>query len=117
MRNERESLATLVAEIHACRLCAAHLSHGVRPVLRIGPKARLRVAGQAPGLRVHTSGVPYDDRSGERLRAWMGVPREVFYDERLVAIVPMGFCFPGYDETGSDLPPRPECAHTWHDRL
>jgi uracil-DNA glycosylase len=86
-------------------------------VLRVARKAKLLVAGQAPGLRVHNSGLPYNDPSGERLRAWMGVPREVFYDESLVAIVPMGFCFPGYDEMGADLPPRPECVRNWHDRL
>jgi uracil-DNA glycosylase len=112
-----DSLASLLAEIRACRLCAAHLAHEVRPVLRVSRTARLLVAGQAPGLRVHNSGLPYNDASGERLRAWMGVSREQFYNETLVAIVPMGFCFPGYDEMGSDLPPRPECVRSWHDRL
>ena len=117
MVNRNRSLSSLLSEIRACRLCAAHLAHGVRPVLRISRTAKLLVAGQAPGLRVHESGVPYSDASGERLRAWMGVGHDVFYDESLVAIVPMGFCFPGYDEAGSDLPPRAECARTWHDRL
>ena len=117
MTKKSQSLSTLVAEIRACRICAEHLPHGVRPVLRLTPKAKLLVAGQAPGLRVHNSGVPYSDPSGERLRAWMGVPNDIFYDESLVAIVPMGFCFPGYDETGADRPPRPECVRTWHDRL
>jgi uracil-DNA glycosylase len=117
MRRKSATLAPLLAEIRACRLCAAHLPHGTRPVLRISETAKLLVAGQAPGFRVHASGIPYSDRSGERLRAWMGVDHDVFYDESLVAIVPMGFCFPGYDATGSDLPPRGECVRTWHDRL
>jgi uracil-DNA glycosylase len=117
MRRKSETLSSLLADIRACRLCAAHLPHGTRPVLRISQTAKLLVAGQAPGLRVHESGVPYSDRSGERLRAWMGVDHDVFYDESLVAIVPMGFCFPGYGASGSDLPPRRECVRTWHDRL
>src|SRR5512145_88421 len=90
MRRKSDTLSSLLAEIRACRLCAAHLPHGTRPVLRISETAKLLVAGQAPGLRVHTSGVPYSDRSGERLRAWMGLDHDVFYDESLVAIVPMG---------------------------
>ena len=117
MHAKADTLSSLLAGIRACRLCAEHLEHGIRPVLRISRTAKLLVAGQAPGLRVHNSGLPYNDASGERLRAWMGVPREMFYDETLVAIVPMGFCFPGYDEMGADLPPRRECVNTWHDRL
>jgi uracil-DNA glycosylase len=117
MRKSREKLTALLRDIRACRLCASHLPHGVRPVLRMSATARLCIAGQAPGLRVHKSGVPYSDPSGERLRAWMGIDHDKFYDERLVAIVPMGFCFPGYDEAGADLPPRPECVRAWHDRL
>ena len=113
----KKNLAKLLRDIRACRLCERHLQHGVRPVLRVSPTARLCVAGQAPGLRVHKSGVPYSDPSGERLRAWMGIDHAKFYDQRLVAIVPMGFCFPGYDEAGADLPPRRECVQTWHDRL
>ena len=112
-----KSLTTLLRDIRACRLCAPQLDHGVRPVLRISPTAKLCVAGQAPGLRVHKSGIPYSDASGQRLRAWMGIGHDVFYDEQRVAIVPMGFCFPGYDEDGADLPPRPECVRSWHDRL
>jgi len=114
---KKPSLHALLADIRACRLCAAHLEHGPRPVLRLSPSARLCIAGQAPGIRVHNSGIPYTDPSGERLRAWLGVDRDTFYDETRVAIVPMGFCFPGYDSAGSDKPPRPECVAHWHDRL
>jgi uracil-DNA glycosylase len=110
-------LGNLIAGIRACRICAADLAHGVRPVLRISKTARLCIAGQAPGIRVHNTGIPYNDPSGTRLRAWLGIDREVFYDESRVAIVPMGFCFPGYDAAGGDRPPRNECVRTWHDRL
>jgi uracil-DNA glycosylase len=113
----RKSLPSLLRDIRACRLCAPYLEHGVRPVLRVSATAKLCIAGQAPGLRVHKSGVPYSDPSGDRLRAWMGIGQDIFYDERLVAIVPMGFCFPGYDDAGADLRPRPECVRNWHDRL
>ena len=112
-----KSLMELLADIRACRICAPHLSHEPRPILRVSATARLCIAGQAPGLRVHTTGIPYNDPSGDRLRAWLGLGREVFYDESRVAIMPMGFCFPGYDETGADRPPRPECVRNWHDRL
>jgi uracil-DNA glycosylase len=111
------NLHEIVAEIRACTICAAKLVDGVRPVLRISPTARICIAGQAPGRRVHNSGVPYDDRSGDRLREWLGISRDVFYDETQIAIVPMGFCFPGYSDTGADKPPRPECVRHWHDRL
>jgi uracil-DNA glycosylase len=111
------NLSALVGEIRACQICASELPHGVRPVLRISRTARLCIAGQAPGQRVHDSGIPYDDASGNRLRAWLGMEREIFYDKARVAIVPMGFCFPGYDEAGADKPPRPECASHWHGRI
>jgi len=111
------NLSALLADIRACRICAGDLPHGVRPVLRVSHTARLCIAGQAPGLRVHKSGIPYDDASGERLRDWLGIGRDIFYDESCVAMVPMGFCFPGYDASGADLPPRPECVRTWHARL
>lgn len=111
-----ESLDALLARIRACRLCEAHLPLGPRPVLRASTSARLLIVGQAPGTRVHASGVPWDDASGERLRAWMGIDRETFYDERRIAIVPMGLCYPGRGR-GGDLPPRPECAATWHPLL
>jgi len=101
-----------LAEVRGCTLCADALEHGVRPVLQVHPDARILIAGQAPGRRVHESGVPFDDPSGDRLRAWMGVDRETFYDPRQVAILPMGFCYPGTGQSG-DLPPRPECAPAW----
>ena len=113
----KADLPALLADIRACRICAGDLAHGARPVLRISQTARLCIAGQAPGIRVHNTGIPYNDPSGTRLRAWLGLDRETFYDESRVAIVPMGFCFPGYDPAGADRPPRAECARTWHDRL
>ena len=113
----KADLPKLLAEIRACRICERDLVDGVRPVLRISKTARLCIAGQAPGIRVHNTGIPYDDRSGTRLRSWLGIDRETFYDESRIAIVPMGFCFPGYDANGGDRPPHAECARTWHDRL
>ena len=110
------SFSALLAEVRACTICAAHLPHGVRPVLQMHPQARVLIAGQAPGRKVHASGVPFDDASGNRLREWMGVTREVFYDSKQVAILPMGFCFPGTGKSG-DLPPRPECAPAWRKQL
>ncbi len=117
-----DQLTQLAQQIRACRRCvdaplAAPLPHEPRPVLRVSTTARILVAGQAPGVRVHASGVPFDDRSGDRLRDWMNVDRATFYDEARIAIVPMGFCFPGLDAKGSDLPPRPECQRLWHDDL
>lgn len=117
-----ETLAELLAGIRACRICVtapvgAPLPHEPRPVVRASTTARIAVCGQAPGTRVHASGLPFDDPSGVRLRRWMGVTPEEFYDERRIAVVPMGFCFPGLSATGSDLPPRRECAPLWRDRL
>jgi uracil-DNA glycosylase len=117
-----EALDALVANIRACRICRATpkdrpLAHEPRPVVQVDVRARLAIAGQAPGTRVHTSGRPFTDPSGDRLRAWMGIGPEVFYDSSRVAIVPMGFCFPGLDAKGGDLPPRPECALTWRARI
>ncbi|WP_442807859.1 uracil-DNA glycosylase family protein [Trinickia soli] len=109
-------LPSLLAEIRACRACEAHLPHGPRPVLQAGRSARVLVIGQAPGARVHASGVPWDDKSGERLRDWMGIGPERFYDADSVALVPMGYCYPGRGASG-DLPPRPECAELWLDRV
>jgi uracil-DNA glycosylase len=111
------ALDRLVAEVERCRLCAAHLPLGPRPVLRASATARLLIVGQAPGTKVHASGIPWNDRSGDRLREWLGVDRDTFYDRRRIAIMPMGFCYPGRDRGGGDAPPRPECAPTWHDRL
>ncbi|MFZ5913946.1 MAG: uracil-DNA glycosylase family protein [Pseudomonadota bacterium] len=107
----------LLASIRQCRECAAHFSHEPRPVLQASVTARICVAGQAPGRRAHDSGLPFNDPSGDRLRQWMGVDRTVFYDASKIAIIPMGFCFPGYDAKGGDLPPRPECAPLWREKL
>lgn len=115
-------LADLVARIRVCRICrdaplARPLPHEPRPVVVASSTARVLIAGQAPGLRVHETGIPFNDRSGDRLRDWLGVSRAAFYDPDNFAIVPMGFCFPGYDATGSDLPPRRECAPAWRAAL
>lgn len=110
------SIAPLLAEIQACAACAAHLPLGPRPVLQISSSARILIAAQAPGRKVHETGIPFNDASGERLRAWLGLSREIFYDPELVAILPMAFCFPGTGRSG-DLPPRPECAPLWRAKL
>jgi uracil-DNA glycosylase len=115
-------LAALAGHIRACRICVemprgAPLKHEPRPVLRLSSTARLLIASQAPGTKVHVSGLPFNDPSGDRLRQWMNVSREAFYDEAKIAIVPMGFCFPGHDANKGDLPPRRECRETWHDEL
>jgi uracil-DNA glycosylase len=102
--------------VRQCRICEPSLPFGPRPVLQVDPQAKILIAGQAPGRRVHESGVPFDDPSGERLREWMGVSRETFYDPTKIAILPMGFCYPGTGKSG-DLPPRPECAPTWRQLL
>lgn len=112
-----ESLADVAAAARACRLCAESLPLGPRPVLRAGPDARLLIVGQAPGTRAHETGLPWNDASGDRLRDWMGIGRDAFYDETRVALVPMGLCYPGRLPRGGDRPPRPECAPTWHARL
>ena len=109
-------LSTLLQDIARCDLCASHLPLGPRPVLRATHSARILVAGQAPGIRVHESGIPFNDPSGDRLRQWMGIDPETFYDDSRIAIIPMGFCYPGSAERG-DLPPRPECARLWHPQL
>jgi len=107
----------VLAEARACRVCAAALPHPPRPVLRAEVTARILIIGQAPGTRVHESGLPFDDRSGDRLRDWLGVDRATFYDEGRIAIVPMGLCFPGQDGKGADLPPRKECGPLWQPRV
>jgi uracil-DNA glycosylase len=106
----------LVEEVSACRHCAAQLPHEPRPVLRAASSAKLLIIGQAPGTKVHASGIPWDDASGERLREWMGLDKARFYDTRNIAIMPMGLCYPGKGRSG-DLPPRPECAPLWHQRV
>ena len=110
------SFSSLLAEVRACNLCEAHLPLGPRPVLQFHPRAGILIAGQAPGRKVHDSGLPFNDASGNRLREWLGVTREVFYDPVQFAIVPMGFCYPGTGKSG-DLPPRPECAPAWRKQL
>jgi uracil-DNA glycosylase len=114
-----QKLKTLENRIRSCRICRLSplgqpLPHEPRPVLQVSTTARLAICGQAPGTRVHASGRPFTDPSGDRLRAWIGLPSDVFYDATRVAIIPMGFCFPGLDAKGGDLPPRKECASTWH---
>jgi uracil-DNA glycosylase len=109
-------LHDLLAEVRACRHCAGDLPLGPNPVLRAGASARLLIVGQAPGTRVHASGIPWDDPSGERLRDWLHLAPAQFYDETQVAIVPMGFCYPGKGKSG-DLPPLPACAPRWHEPL
>ena len=110
-------MTPLLNDIAACTVCAAHLPLGPRPVVQTGdPRAKILIIGQAPGLKVHMSGIPFNDASGDRLRDWLGVTSEQFYDERLFAIVPMGFCYPGRGK-GGDNPPRPECAPLWHERV
>lgn len=122
LSSKSDGLDEIIAAIRACRICrdapkGAPLPHEPRPVLRVSSTARLLIASQAPGTRVHASGLPFDDASGDRLRFWMGLDRETFYDARRIAIAPMGFCFPGHDRNKGDLPPRPECRAYWHDRL
>jgi len=106
----------LFADVRACTLCAAHLPLGPRPVFQADPDAKILIAGQAPGAKVHASGIPFQDASGDRLRDWLGVDEQTFYDPKRIAILPMGFCYPGTGKSG-DLPPRPECASAWRTKL
>ncbi|MCP5382228.1 MAG: uracil-DNA glycosylase family protein [Kordiimonadaceae bacterium] len=106
------TLDDFLTEIRACKICEKSLPDGVRPVLRAGEGAKILIVGQAPGRRVHASGIPFDDPSGDRLRDWMGVDKDIFYDTSKINIVPMGFCYPGTGKSG-DLPPRKECADAW----
>lgn len=110
------ALARLLVEVRACRLCEPHLPLGPRPILRAGARARLLIVGQAPGTRVHATGIPWNDPSGDTLRAWLSVDRDAFYDESRIAIIPTGLCYPGRKGSG-DAPPRPECAPRWHPPL
>jgi len=110
-------LTGILRSARACTLCAAHLPLGPRPIVRAKAAARLLLIGQAPGTRVHESGVPWDDRSGDRLRDWLQIDHDIFYNEARVAIVPMGFCYPGVNPRGGDNPPRPECAPAWHPQI
>jgi len=111
------ALDRLLSEVRACRICAEQLPLGPRPVVRMAKSARILVIGQAPGTRVHETGLPWNDASGDRLRDWLGLSVDDFYDPAKLAIMPMGFCYPGRFDRGGDLPPRPECAPTWHDAL
>lgn len=109
-----ETIETLFREIRACTHCAENLPMGPRPVVRGSASARVCIIGQAPGVRVHRSGVPWDDPGGKRLRGWLEVDDHTFYDETRFAIIPIGFCYPGTMENGGDYPPRKECAPLWH---
>lgn len=116
------ALTCLSKKIENCRICrdtpdGAMLPHEPRPVVRLSSTARICIAGQAPGMKVHKTGIPFNDPSGDRLRDWMGIDRDCFYDQSKIAIVPMGFCFPGYGAKGGDLPPRKECVKAWHDEI
>ncbi len=111
-----QQFTQLIESVRKCRICEESLPLGPRPILQIDPQAKILIAGQAPGRRVHESGIPFDDPSGDRLREWLGISRETFYDPTKVAILPMGFCYPGTGKSG-DLPPRPECADAWREQL
>ena len=107
---------SLLVDVRACTLCADDLPLGPRPIVQLDPKAKILVVGQAPGRKVHETGIPFDDASGDRLRAWMGISRNSFYDPTSLALLPMGFCYPGTGPSG-DLPPRPECAPAWRQKI
>jgi uracil-DNA glycosylase len=109
-------MKTLLKQVRNCRICEAHLECGVNPVLAASPKSKILIIGQAPGRMVHNTGIPWNDKSGDNLRSWLGIDKPTFYNEQLFALMPMGFCYPGTGKSG-DLPPRPECAPLWHDRL
>ncbi|MEZ0237906.1 MAG: uracil-DNA glycosylase family protein [Methylophilaceae bacterium] len=115
-RQNKVSLEKLLQEVRGCRACEAYLPLGPRPILQISGSARILIVGQAPGIAVHRTGIPWNDPSGKTLRAWMGVDEAVFYDARRIAIIPMGYCYPGRGKSG-DLPPRRECAELWLDKL
>ena len=115
--SEGEGLDALLAEIRACRACAHELPHEPRPVVWVAPETRILICGQAPGRRVHESGLPFDDPSGDRLRQWMGVDRATFYGDPRIGVAAMGFCFPGTDPKGGDYPPPARCATLWRARL
>ncbi len=109
-------MQSLLNKISQCQLCETHLSHGVRPVVRASKKSQILIIGQAPGSKVHATGIPWDDPSGDQLRKWLGVDKSQFYQEDWFALMPMGFCYPGKGKSG-DLPPRKECASQWHKPL
>ena len=107
---------TLIKEVRNCSICRESLPLGPRPIIQTHPNSKILIVGQAPGIKVHKSGIPFDDASGDRLRKWMGINKTVFYDAKKISIVPMGFCYPGSKKSG-DLPPRPECAIAWRQKL
>ncbi len=111
-----DAFTLLLKEVRGCTICAHDLELGSRPIVQLDPRSKILIVGQAPGRKVHESGVPFDDASGDRLREWMGITSRLFYDPALVAILPMGFCYPGTGASG-DLPPRPECAPAWRDKI
>lgn len=111
-----QELTHLLQEIRSCTICEEFLPFGANPVLRASTKSKILIVGQAPGIKVHKTGIPWNDPSGDKLRGWLDVSRDIFYDEDNFAIVPMGFCYPGKGKSG-DLPPRKECAATWHAQL
>ena len=111
-----EIFVQLLSDIRQCTLCEEYLPLGTNPVLQVSPSARVIIAGQAPGIKVHQSGLPFDDKSGERLRQWLGIDTTTFYNDKIFAILPMAFCYPGKGKSG-DLPPRPECANKWREQL
>lgn len=106
----------VLQDVRSCNICLKHLPHGVRPIVQLDPNASILIAGQAPGSKVHKTGIPFDDPSGDRLRSWMGIDKTLFYNATKIAILPMGFCYPGTGKSG-DLPPRPECAEQWRNKL
>ena len=110
------AMKQLLDQVAACQVCASHLAMGARPVITASPTSKIIVVGQAPGLAVHQSGIPWDDKSGDNLRKWMQVDKQTFYDPDQIALIPMGFCYPGKGKSG-DLPPRKECAPLWHQKL
>ncbi len=110
------AMEKLLTDIRNCTLCKAHLPLGPRPIVSLHPKAKIIIIGQAPGTKVHASGIPWDDASGKELRRWLGVEPETFYNEKIFALMPMGFCYPGKGTSG-DMPPRPECAPQWHKKV
>lgn len=107
---------TLISSVKSCNMCEEHLPLGPKPVFSIHPESKILLIGQAPGTKVHATGIPWNDPSGDELRRWLAVDRDIFYNPEIFGIMPMGFCYPGRGK-GGDLPPRPECATTWHDRL
>ena len=116
MNKSRELLNSLIEQVQSCDRCIENLPHGARPVIQVGTSAKILIAGQAPGSKVHATGIPFDDPSGDRLRQWMGVDKTQFYDANQIAILPMGFCYPGKGKSG-DLPPTKECADLWRKQL